>query len=178
MTGKTYWERVSSPHSFPVHCHPLWAHGDKPMEYLIVVAVVLAGIGQPLQAAMNARLRESAGSPAFAASLSFVVGGLALAILTLSGVLGRGTLSGLAQAPWWAWLGSLSGAFSVITALVAVRRVSTAGVIVAAILGQCAASLAIDHFGCLGVPRIPIDARRVIGAILLFAGVLLIQHGR
>lgn len=148
------------------------------MTYLIVILVVLAGIGQPMQAAMNSRLRESVGSPALTAILSFVVGGLALAVLTISGALGRCTLTGLGRTPWRAWLGGLSGAFSVITALIAVSRVSTAGVIVAAILGQSVASLVIDHYGWLGVPRIPIDARRVIGVILLFAGVLLIQYRR
>ncbi len=148
------------------------------MAPLIVLLVVLAGMGQPIQAAMNARLRESVDSPALTALLSFVVGAVVLAIVTSSGTLGRGTLSGLNRAPWWSWLGGLSGAFSVITALIALPRAGSAVVISAALLGQTAASLAIDHFGWLDVPRVPINALRVAGVILLFAGVLLIQHKR
>jgi uncharacterized membrane protein YdcZ (DUF606 family) len=63
----------------------------------------------------------------------------------LTGALGRGTLTGLGWAPRWAWLGGLSGAFSVITALVALPRASAMVVIAAARLGQSMASLAIAH---------------------------------
>jgi transporter family-2 protein len=106
------------------------------MTSLIVLLVVLAGIGQPMQAAMNARLRESVGSLALTALLSFIMGGLALTILTLSGALGRSTLSDLGCVPWWAWLGGRSGAFSVIMALVALPRVSAAVVIAGVLLVQ------------------------------------------
>lgn len=148
------------------------------MDSLLVLLVVLAGIGQPMQAAMNARLRESVDSPALAALLSFVVGAAALAALTLTGVLGRGSLSGFGRGPWWAWLGGLSGAFSVTAALVALPRVSATAVIAAALLGQSVASLVIDHYGWLNVPRAPISGSRIVGVILLAAGVLLIQHRR
>jgi len=157
---------------------PSITNGVRPVPYLIVILVVIAGIGQPMQAAMNARLRESAGSPALTALLSFAVGALVLALLTLSGALGRGTLTGLGRAPWWAWLGGLSGAFSVITALIALPRAGAAVVIAAALLGQTIASLAIDHYGWLGAPRVPVNAWRVLGVILLFAGALLVQHKR
>jgi bacterial/archaeal transporter family-2 protein len=131
-----------------------------------------------MQAAMNARLRQSVDSPALTALLSFIVGVAVLAILTISGTLGRGTLRGLDHAPWWAWLGGLSGAFSVIMALVAVPRAGAAVVIGAALLGQSIASLAIDHYGWLDVPRFPINTWRIIGTILLFVGVLMIQYRR
>src|SRR4051794_33459794 len=110
-------------HAPPPVPRPSPVRSTRAMASLMVLLVVLAWIGQPLQAAMNARLRESVGSPALTALLSFLVGGLALMILTFSGALGRGMLSDLGRAPWWAWLGGLSGAFSVITALVALPRV-------------------------------------------------------
>ena len=75
------------------------------MSSLIVLLVVLARVGQPVPAAMNARLREPVGSPALTALLSFAVGGLALTTLTSTGALGRGPLSDPGRAPWWAWLG-------------------------------------------------------------------------
>src|SRR5438874_12562814 len=101
-------------HAPPPAPRPSSVRSTRAMASLIVLLVVLAGIGQPMQAAMNARLRESVGSPALTALLSFIVGGLALTILTLSGALGRGTLSDLGRVPWWAWPGGLSGAFAVI----------------------------------------------------------------
>src|SRR4051812_11783469 len=59
----------------------------------------------------------------------------------------------------------LSGAFSVLTALIAVTRVSTMVVTPAAPLGQPVASLAIDHFGMFGMPRAPIHAWRITGVL-------------
>jgi bacterial/archaeal transporter family-2 protein len=108
------------------------------MTSLIALLVVMEGMGQPMQAAMNARLRQSADSPALTALLSFLVGAVVLALLTFSGALGRGTLSGLDRAPWWAWLGGLSGAFSVIMALVALPRAGATVVIGATLLSKSA----------------------------------------
>src|SRR5512135_3691414 len=90
----------------------------------------------------------------------------------LTGALGRGTLTGLGRAPRWAWLGGLSGAFSVTTALAALPRAGAMVVIAAALLGQSMASLAIAHLGWLDVPRIPVNAWRIIGMILPFASVV------
>ena len=41
--------------------------------------------------------------------------------------------------------------------------------------GQLAASLLLDNYGLLGFPVIPFDAKRLIGSILLVAGVWLIR---
>jgi len=41
--------------------------------------------------------------------------------------------------------------------------------------GQIAASMVLDHFGLLGFPHIPFDAKRLLGACLLAAGVYLIR---
>jgi len=44
------------------------------------------------------------------------------------------------------------------------------------VLGQLVAALVLDHFGWLGVPRIPINAWRIAGAVGLFVSALLMQH--
>ena len=45
-------------------------------------------------------------------------------------------------------------------------------------LGQLGAALALDTFGWLGLPRLPLSPTRILGALLLLAGVLLIQWKR
>lgn len=135
-----------------------------------------AGLGLAVQAAANARLREGVQSPALSALLSFVVGGAALAVLTVSGVLGRGKLAGLGAVPAWAWLGGVLGAVYVCAAVVSVPRIGTALVIASAVFGQMVAALALDSLGWFGVPRIPLNLWRVVGAVLLLAGVVLMQR--
>ncbi len=146
------------------------------MQILLVLLLLLAGAGLTLQAAVNARLREAVGSPVLSALISFLVGAVPLALAASAGVLGRGRLTGLAGSPWWIWIGGLFGAFYVTLSVVGVPRVGAAVVIACAVGGQLAAALALDSFGWLGVPRAPINGWRVLGVLLVFAGVLLVQH--
>ena len=43
------------------------------------------------------------------------------------------------------------------------------------IVGQLSAALVIDHFGLFGATVVPISTTRVIGVLLLAAGVILIR---
>ena len=115
------------------------------------------------------------GSPALSALISFLVGGVALGLLTALGALGRGRLSELTGSPWWVWIGGLFGAFYVVLAVIGVQKVGSAVVISCAVFGQMTAALALDSMGWLGVPRAPLNLWRVLGALLVLAGVLLIQ---
>ena len=54
-----------------------------------------------------------------------MVGAIALGLLTLTGVMGRGRVSGLSHIPWYVWAGGgLPGAFSVTAGLIALPCVS------------------------------------------------------
>lgn len=141
----------------------------------LVGVVVLAGMTQPVQAAMNARLKEGVHSPALTALMAFLVGSLALAPLVLAGVGGRAHLAGAAEVPWWAYLGGFSLAFLVTVILVAVKETNAAATIAAVVAGQVAAALAVDHFGWLEVDRVPASPARVAGAALVVGGMLLLQ---
>jgi len=145
-------------------------------KYLILALVVLAGTLQPVQVAANTRLREAVGSPVMAAMLSFLVGVSALLLLQIFGVPGgRGRLSGATAAPWWAWVGGLSGVLSVVVAIIALPHNNAATVIAMTILGQLTASVVIDHFGWLNVPQVSAGFRRILGCALLVLGAYLIQ---
>lgn len=146
------------------------------MQIAIVLMLMLGGVGLTLQAAVNSRLREAVGAPVLSALISFLVGSVALGLMAALGVLGRGRLSDLAGNPWWMWIGGLFGAFYVVLAVVGVQKVGTAVVISCAVFGQMAAALVLDSFGWLGVPRAPLNGWRILGGILVVAGVLLIQQ--
>jgi transporter family-2 protein len=145
--------------------------------YLILPLVLIAGMGQPVQVAANTKLREAVASPVLGAFLSFVIGAAVLVLLVFSGVLGgRGRPAGAADAPWWAWVGGLSGVLSVVVAILALPPNNAATVIAVTVLGQLAASMVIDHFGWLGVREARISFPRLLGAAMLLAGAFLIQR--
>lgn len=144
--------------------------------YLTLCTLALAaGVVLVVQVGVNATLRNGLGSPLAAALLSFVVGSVALAALLLASRAWPARAQLLA-APAWAWSGGLLGAFYVVSTIVVGPRLGAAALLSLVILGQLATSLLVDHFGWLGFPQQPLSLTRVLGAALLFGGVLLIVH--
>jgi len=140
---------------------------------LAVVLALAAGCFVGMQAPINARLARQIGSLQ-AATVSFLVGTLALVAIA---AVSSGGLSGIAdagKAPWWALIGGLLGAFYVTVALLTVRTLGASGLTAIVVAGQLAIAVAIDRFGLLGIARQPIAAPRVIGLVLLLAGVVLV----
>lgn len=134
------------------------------------------GLLLPLQAGINASLRKYLAHPLWAGVGNFTVGLLAIVLIALLTRVPAPALGHLAHAPWWAWLGGLLGATLVVTSLIAAPVLGAALLIACLVGGQLVSSVVIDHMGWAGYPVKPIDAGRVIGVILLIAGVLLIQR--
>jgi len=141
-----------------------------------VAAVLLAGGAGALvgmQAPINARLGRGVGSLQ-AATLSFVVGTVALLLITTIAHGGLGGFSPTGGIPWWAFIGGLLGATYVTVAILTVRTLGATGLTAAVITGQLAISLVIDRYGLLGIPRHPLAAHRLLGLALLVGGVVLV----
>lgn len=138
---------------------------------------VLLGVGAGclvgMQAPINSRLGREVGSVQ-AASFSFLVGTAALLLISLFVRGGLGNLSHVGRAPWWALIGGLLGAVYVTVAIVAVRTLGASGLTAVVITGQLAISVAIDRFGLLGVTRQSVGLQRILGLVLLVAGVALV----
>jgi transporter family-2 protein len=120
-------------------------------------------------------LARAGGSPILAALISFVVGtiGLLLVWLAAGKRPGTGAFAGL---PWYAWVGGLYGATFVAVAAYAAPRIGLASLITIGIAGQIAVALWLDHLGALGLPREPINLGRILGALLVVAGVILVRR--
>ena len=138
-----------------------------------LLLTVFAGGLIALQAPINSMLGKSVGTFA-AASVSFVVGTIALVLITVLVGGGFGDVGEARHLSWYYLSGGVLGAVYVTTALVAVRSLGAGGVVAATIAGQLSLSLVIDQLGILGVDKQPITWERVLGVLLLAAGTLLI----
>lgn len=145
------------------------------MRYLILVLVVLGGAVIPVQVAANKRIEQAVRSPVLAAAIALFVGGVVLALLSVTGWFGRGRISGAATAPWWVWLAASFSIFTVVS-IIALPRVGAAAVIAATVFGQLIAAAVLDQFGWLGVPQVRLNWWRISGAVLLLAGTLMMQR--
>lgn len=146
------------------------------MKLSMILAVLLGGVVVSLQTAWNARMRVAVGNPVLSALLSVTVTFVLLTVIASSGLMGRGKLSGVSSAPWWAWGGGFAGAYFLVITLVALPRIGAALVVASLVLGQMAMALVLDATGWFGVPHIEPTPIRILGAALLVVGVVLLQR--
>ncbi len=142
------------------------------MSALAALLALLAGLAGSVQVAVMGRLGQRVGSVEALAWASVLSALLAVVLL----VAARQSLHGLvasAKQPPWLWLGAVMGTFIVFTITYAGPRIGTTATIGVLIAGQLAMGAVIDRFGLFGLARIPLDAPRVVGILLLAAGAAL-----
>jgi bacterial/archaeal transporter family-2 protein len=76
---------------------------------------------------------------------------------------------------WWAWSGGFFGAIYIAISILLVPRLGTAAFVALLVAGQMISSLIFDHYGLLGIAPRPADPSRLLGAVLLVGGVVLIR---
>jgi transporter family-2 protein len=143
---------------------------------LYILLALAGGVLMAVQAPTNAVLARASDSPVLAALISFLVGTVALAVLLFAGN-GPRTLAGARALAGWAWMGGLYGAFFVAMAAFVVPRIGVGALLTAAVAGQLAAALLLDHYGLLGLEPRPATFARVFGLALVFAGAVLVRRG-
>jgi transporter family-2 protein len=142
---------------------------------------LVAGAVLPVQGAVNAQLRADLDAPATVGALSFVVATAAMALL-LAGALALGAAptpraAPLRRIPWWGWLGGFCGATYVTSVFLLIPEIGTAPTIGLTVAGQQIASLFVDRYGLLRLPRRALSPSRLAGVTTLLVGVALIQTG-
>jgi bacterial/archaeal transporter family-2 protein len=141
---------------------------------LYMVLAAAAGAGLAVQAAVNTQLRVATGSALWAA---IVTAALAAVMLVTVELFVRDPLrmDGLSAYPWWIWTGGIMGGAYVFAIVALTRHLGVAVVFAAIVVGQLLAGLFIDHYGWFRVPAEPLSITRLVGALLLVAGMVLIR---
>jgi bacterial/archaeal transporter family-2 protein len=138
---------------------------------IAIVFSLAAGIAGAAQAAVSGALGRRVGTVG-AAGLGVVLAAVLVVVLALA--LGRGgSILSAVQQPFWLWLGGLFGATVVLAIAYAPPRIGTFATVALLIAGQLAAGAAIDAFGVLGSPRIPVTVTRATGLVFVAAGAAL-----
>lgn len=143
------------------------------MIFGFVIAAVIIGCMMPLQAGLNAELTRSLKHPFLGAFISLSIG----AILMAGFVIVNGGFIQLKRLPEiqpHLFLGGVLGAIFVGSSLFLIPRMGATAMIGAFITGQLLGSVFIDHYGLLGLTPQPVSLTRILGVILLFAGLLLV----
>ncbi len=136
---------------------------------------LLAGAMIPFQAGSNATLGRALGHPLWATVVSLVISLVAVVPVLLALRAPAPSVAAAAQGPWWQWIGGLFGVIYITAALWLAPRMGAANFIVGAIAGQLLAAMLVDHFGLVGLPARPVTLARVVGVLLILAGMGVMQ---
>jgi transporter family-2 protein len=135
-----------------------------------------AGVSFVMQQAVNADLRATLGSAAWAGFVSYLGGTLCMLVLAVALRDNVPTTAAMVRTNWWAWSGGFFGAIYIAISILLVPRLGTATFVALLIAGQMIASLLFDNFGWFGLAERPADSLRIFGALLLVTGVILLRR--
>jgi len=140
---------------------------------IYALTMLLAGIGIPVMAALNAGLGTKLQSPALAASILFVVA-MAASLLYLLLVEGVPTSIAAPTMPFYFYLGGLFVVFYVLSVTWIAPRFGIGNAVSFVLLGQLLSMATIDQFGLMGAPQSSLTLPRLLGLVFMAIGVLLV----
>ena len=137
---------------------------------------VLAGAFIAIQAPINAQLARGLGMPVAAAASSFLAGAVVLGVVTFFTTRTQGlVIDWRTPAPWLFVAGGALGAVYVTSSVLLTPRIGAAALMAFRVAGQLLAGMMVDRVGFLGVAVREISTGRIVGAVLLLAGALMIR---
>lgn len=147
------------------------------MILLLLLLTLCAGAVIPLQTSINARLHHFTHSSFYTSAISFLVGSLTLAIVILCfqpHYFTPHTLSTFQLDYRWV-IGGLMGVIFLTGNLLLLPRIGASLTVVTTLSGQLIMSLLIDTFGWFHLPMRPLTIVKILGLILLFTGIILMN---
>jgi transporter family-2 protein len=132
----------------------------------------LIGIVLTVHLAMNGKVGAVLDNPRVGNALFWCIGAVMALLIGLTGWK-AGALESLRDVnPVLLCAGAL-GASLVFGIAFLIPRIGAAKLTLIMLAGQIVAALILSHFGWLGSPKNPVSARNIVGALVMFAGVIL-----
>ena len=141
----------------------------------LLVTAILLGMGLGIQAPINAWVRKRLGRPYWGAGLSVSISLVVILLFVFIMVRTIPSAETIWNAPWWLWLGGIFRAMFVAGAIVLGPRMGMALFFTCVVFGQVSISLLIDRFGWFEIQIRELSVSRILGVLLVIAGIFLIQ---
>lgn len=142
---------------------------------LLMLLALVSGAILPVQAALNGRVGQIHHNPFWPSLISFLVGTAALAVYVMIARVPVPAMAVLKQTPLVYWTPGLLGAVYVTSVVLITPRLGVTLTFAMIVTGQMLIALLIDQYGLMGVPVKEISPLRILGAVLLVAGVVLVR---
>src|SRR3984885_4274738 len=145
--------------------------------YLIFAAwSLLAGAGIPLIGVLNSGVARSVGNPFAATAAMFAVAAVVAFGVTLP-FYGHPTLAQLGSAPPISYGAGLLIGFYGLSATIIIPRLGAASFIAYIFIAQLLTSAVVDQFGLFGMARRPTDITKLVGLVVIAAGIAVMEIG-
>lgn len=145
------------------------------MNFIWLALAAGAGAGIALQATVNGSLRANIDSPWYASYFSiwgtFLTANLFLLLVRPA----LPAMNEIGGTPWWNWIGGPLGALIVLSGAALIPKLGAAAFIAAVVGGQLLFSLVLDHFGWLDLTQRTLTPGRLLGAVMVFSGVMMVK---
>ncbi len=143
------------------------------MAFFAMLVAVLGGAANPLQSATNAELNKRLDQPVWACFVVYASGLIGLT-LVLAAMRQAFPVGRSGDVPWWAWMGGLVSLGSTMAGLTMAQKLGSGLFTAANLTAAILMSVALDHFGMLGMKHHSASPGRLAGCALLIAGVWLV----
>lgn len=143
--------------------------------FLFIVLALAAGMMIPFQSAMNAQLGKALQSPYYAALTVFAVAAIGLLIYIAASRYAIPSAQQFSAAPKWSYLGGILGGAYILLIVICAPKLGIGNVTVLVLLGQILSAIVIDQFGLLNSVVHSLNWQRIVGVILMIAGVYLVK---
>lgn len=148
-------------------------HGLNPK--LLYPFIVVAGILQAVGVVWNSQLRGALVNPWLAATVSFLPVVFVFVLVFLLRPTPLPTRQDVFGVRWWMPLAGITGAVAVFGGLLFVDKVGAGAFNGLLITANLLTSVALDHFGWVGMKQVRAGPSRLGGAALMIAGIVLIS---
>ena len=145
------------------------------MKSFFLIFAFSAGVLLPIQIGMNAGVGKISGSAIWAAAISFFIGTIGLFVLFFLQRTPWPEMHQIKAIPVWMWAAGLLGAYYVTATIVSAPKIGAALLVSLVVAGQMLAALVLDHYGLIGFPEHSINFFRVLGALLVVMGVVMVR---
>lgn len=145
------------------------------MQIIYFLLAIAAGFTSTLQFGINSQLKLLIG-PIWTVGVSLTVSAIGTGLVLLCVRQPFPDKAVFFTAPPWIWTGGICGILFVLAGAVLAPKLGASTYTAALIAGQLCFSVALDHFGILGFPKHALNLERILGIMLLTAGVLLIRR--
>lgn len=139
---------------------------------LPIVIAAISGIAMAVQGTLNSALSQK--THLLAATFAVHIIGLLVSLLSVLALRVPVLSYSWFSLPWYLYLGGVLSVIIVGLVAMSIPKIGVCNATTAIIIGQVGMALIIDHFGWLGVQRLPWNPWQIVGLLLFAAGAKLL----